>query len=228
MFVGHLAVALGAKKVEPAIPLGVAVAAAFGLDLLWPLLLLAGLEVVRVNPNDTAFTHLAFDSYPWSHSLFMVTAWSVLAAAAGRRFLGSWRLGCIIGALVLSHWALDLVTHRPDLPLWPAGPVVGLGLWNSVLATIAMEGTMLGAGAFLYLSTTSAQDRIGSWGFYSLVGVCTVIWMTQPWAPVPPSARAVAWGALILWLLPPWSHWADRHRTPGGATQQTIAADAAD
>ena len=119
MFVGHLAVALGARQVEPAIPLGAAVAAAFGLDLLWPLLLLTGIEVVRVNPNDTAFTHLAFESYPWSHSLLMVLVWSVLAAAAGRRLLGSWRAGIGIGALVLSHWVLDLVTHRVDLPLWP-------------------------------------------------------------------------------------------------------------
>jgi len=212
-------VALGAKKVEPTIPLGAAVAAAFGLDLLWPILLLAGLEVVRVSPNETAFTHLAFDSYPWSHSLVMVVAWSVLAAVAARHLLGSWRVGVIIGVLVLSHWALDFVTHRPDLPLWPAGPVVGLGLWNSVWATIALEGAAVGIGAFLYLGATSAKDRIGSWGFYSLVGLCTAIWVSQPWAPVPPSASAVAWGALILWLLPPWSHWVEKHRAPEGAEE---------
>jgi len=226
VFVGHLAVALGAKKVEPRIPLGAAVAAAFGLDLLWPILLLTGFEVVRVNPNDTAFTNLAFDSYPWSHSLVMVVVWSVLAAAIGRRFLGSWRVGVIIGVLVLSHWALDLVTHRPDLPLWPAGPVVGLGLWNSVWGTIALEGAALGTGIFLYLSATAANDRIGSLGFYSLVGLCTVIWVTQPWAPVPPSASAVAWGAFILWLLPPWSHWIEKHRAVRGAVQQEITDDA--
>ena len=210
--------ALGAKKLESMIPLGAAVAAAFGLDLLWPFLLFAGLEAVRVNPNDTAFTHLAFESYPWSHSLVMVAAWSVLSAAVGRRFLSSWRVGVIIGLLVLSHWALDVVTHRPDLPLWPAGPVVGLGLWHSVLGTIALEGAMLGTGVFMYLSGTSAKDRIGSFGFYALVALCTVMWITQPWAPVPPSASAVAWGALALWLLPPWSHWAEKHRAPRGAT----------
>ena len=218
MFVGHLAVALGAKKLQPTVPLGWAVAAAFGLDLLWPLLLLVGLEVVRVNPNDTAFTHLAFDSYPWSHSLVMVVAWSVLVAAVGRRLLGSWSAGGTIGVLVLSHWVLDFITHRPDLPLWPAGPVVGLGLWNSVWGTIALEGAMLGAGAFMYLSATSARDRIGSVGFYALIGLCTVMWSTQPWAPVPPSASAVAWGALALWLLPPWSRWAEKHRVPRGTT----------
>ena len=75
MFVGHLAVALGAKRAEPGMPLGAAVAAAFGLDLLWPILLLLGLESVRVHAGDTAFTNLAFDSYPWSHSLLAVVGW---------------------------------------------------------------------------------------------------------------------------------------------------------
>ena len=123
MFVGHLAVALGAKKVEPELPLGAAVAAAFGLDLLWPFLLLAGIEVVRVNPNDTAFTHLAFESYPWSHSLATVIAWAALAAYGGRRLLGSWRVGGILGALVLSHWGLDLVNPSagPSALAWGAG-----------------------------------------------------------------------------------------------------------
>jgi hypothetical protein len=212
MFVGHLAVALAAKKVEPRVPLGAAVAAAFGIDLLWPLLLLAGAEVVRVNPGDTAFTHLAFDSYPWSHSLLMVLVWSVLAGTAAKWLLGSWRVGVVIGALVASHWGLDFIAHRPDLPLWPAGPTVGLGLWKSISATILLEGALLTLGALLYLSTTSARDRTGSLALYSMVGLCTLMWATQPWAPAPPSATAVAWGAMMLWLLPPWAHWAEAHR----------------
>ena len=213
MFVGHLAVALAAKRLEPKLPLGAAVAAAFGLDLLWPLLLLTGAETVRVSPNNTAFTQLAFDSYPWSHSLLMVLLWSGLAASVGRRFLGSWRIAGLLGALVLSHWLLDLVTHRPDLPLWPGGPMYGLGLWNSVGATLAVEGALIGLGVSLYLAHSKADDRIGSIGLYSLLTLCTVMWGTQPWAPVPPNAEAVAWGALALWLLPPWSQWAEKHRS---------------
>ena len=72
MFVGHLAVALGAKRAAPRVPLAVLVAAAFALDLLWPLMLLAGIESVRIDPGNTAFTPLAFDHYPWSHSLATV------------------------------------------------------------------------------------------------------------------------------------------------------------
>lgn len=213
MFVGHLAVALGAKRVEPSLPLGAAVAAAFGLDLLWPLLLLAGIEVVQVNAHDTAFTNLAFVSYPWSHSLLMVLGWSLLTAVAGWRLLDSRRSGAILGALVASHWVLDVVTHRPDLPLWPGGPVMGLGLWYSIAGTLALEGALLGGGLLLYSRVTVPRDWRGTAILTGMVGLCAAIWATQPWSPVPPSARAVAWGALILWLLPPWSAWAERHRT---------------
>ena len=213
MFVGHLAVALGTKSVEPKLPLSAAVAAAFGLDLLWPILLLTGVEVVRVRPGDTAFTQLAFDSYPWSHSLLMVLVWATVVGLVAARILRSARLGGVLGALVFSHWLLDWVTHRPDLPLWPGGPVSGLGLWNSVGATVAVEGSLLVLGLVLYVRSTRAEDRVGSLGLYSLVALCTLLWISGPWAPPPPSASAVAWGALILWVLLPWSGWADRHRS---------------
>ena len=212
MFVGHLAVALGAKKVEPRVPLGASVAAAFGLDLLWPILLLLGLETVRVDPGDTAFTNLAFDSYPWSHSLLAVIGWSGVAGFLGRGLFGSWRAGMLLGGLVLSHWALDLITHRPDLPLWPGGPMVGLGLWNSIPGTILVEASLLVGGLWLYLGTSSARDRTGTGALMALVGLTGMIWVTQPWAPLPGSATAVAAGGLILWLLPPWAAWIERHR----------------
>jgi hypothetical protein len=81
MFVGHLAVAFGVKSMTPRIPLGWLVAASFGLDLLWPVFLLVGIENVRIDPGNTALTPLAFDNYPWSHSLAMVLVWAGLAAA---------------------------------------------------------------------------------------------------------------------------------------------------
>ena len=212
MFVGHLAAGLGARRVAPSLPLGAAVAAAFGLDLLWPLLLLGGVEQVRVSPHDTAFTHLAFESYPWSHSLVAVIGWAVVAAAVGSRACRSRRAGMVAGALVASHWFLDVLVHRPDLPLWPGGPRVGLGLWNSLAGTYALEGALLALGVLAYTRRMQARDLTGRAAFASLLVVCTVIWASQPWAPPPPSAVAVAWGALVLWLLPPWSAWAERHR----------------
>ena len=212
MFVGHLAAAIGAKEIEPRVPLGVAVAAAFGLDLLWPVLLLSGVEVVRVSPNDTAFTHLAFESYPWSHSLAMALLWAIGAGLVAARLLKSSRVGAVVGGLVMSHWILDFVTHRPDLPLVPGGALYGLGLWNSVAGTIVVEGGLICLAVGLYLRATRASGRPGSLGLYALIALCTVLWISQPWAPPPPGATAVALGALALWLLPPWAAWAEAHR----------------
>jgi hypothetical protein len=212
MFVGHLAAAFGARAVEPRVPLAIAVAAAFALDLLWPMLLLLGLESVRVDPGDTAFTNLAFEWYPWSHSLALVLVWSAFAGALAREVLGSTRAALVVAALVLSHWVLDFVTHRPDLPLWPSGPRVGWGLWQSIAATILVEGTLLALGLAAYLRATTARDRIGTWALAGLVALATTIWITQPWSPPPPSPTAVALGALALWLFPPWARWIDVHR----------------
>ena len=212
MFVGHLAVALGVKGAEPRVPLGAAVGAAFGLDLLWPIFLLLGAETVRVHVGDTAFTNLAFDSYPWSHSLVAVVGWSVLAGCVARVAYGSWRVGGLLGTLVASHWVLDYTTHRPDLPLWPEGPEVGLGLWNSIAGTIVVEGALLAGCLWFYTRTSSPRDRTGRWALVALVAFTGLIWVTQPWSPPPPSSEAVAWGALILWLLPPWARWIEAHR----------------
>jgi membrane-bound metal-dependent hydrolase YbcI (DUF457 family) len=214
MFVGHLAVALGAKGAEPRLPLGAAVAAAFGLDLLWPILLLLGAESVEVHAGDTAFTNLAFVSYPWSHSLLTVMVWSGLAAVIAHRVFKSSRIAAILGLLVLSHWVLDFISHRPDLPLWPGGPVAGLGLWNSIPATILVEGGLLVIGLWLYARASAARDQVGRWALVGLVTLSGVLWVTQPWSPLPPSATAVAWGALVLWLLPPWARWVEAHRSP--------------
>jgi hypothetical protein len=214
MFVGHLALALGTKHVEPRVPLGVAVAASYGLDLLWPVLLLIGAESVRVQVGDTAFTNLSFTSYPWSHSLLVVAGWSALTMILAQRAYGSARIGRYLGALVFSHWVLDVITHRPDLPLWPGGPVVGLALWNSIAATIVVEGSLLALGLWLYLRASAARDQIGRLALAALVAVTSLIWLSQPWSPPPPSAAAVAWGGLILWLLPIWAGWVDAHRRP--------------
>jgi hypothetical protein len=212
MFAGHLAVALGAKNVEPKAPLGGLVAASFGLDLIWPLLLLAGVEIVRIAPGNTAFTPLAFESYPWSHSLVMVLLWGVIAALLAYIFLRSGRIALVIGALVISHWVLDFIVHRPDLPLWPNGPTVGLGLWNSVPTTLIFEGGLFVAAIVLYTRTTKPRDAVGRWALWALVALTFGIWASQPWSAPPPSATAVAGVSLLMWIFPFWACWIERHR----------------
>lgn len=187
-------------------------AAAFGLDFLWPLLMLLGLETVRIDPGNTAFTSLDFVSYPWSHSLLLTLVWGGLAMLAAWARLRSLRTGLILGGLVVSHWVLDFVTHRPDLPLWPGGPEVGLGLWASVPATLALEGLLFGVAIAVYVSESRPRDRRGTMGLAALLVVCTLLWASGPFAPPPPSATSVAVAGLALWLLAPWAHWIERHR----------------
>jgi len=214
MFLGHFAVGLAAKRVAPHTSLGTLFAAAQLLDLVWPVLVLAGLETVRVDPGNTAFTPLDFVSYPWTHSLLLVAVWAAafaLAYRARRSYAGgAW----VVGALVLSHWLLDLVTHRPDLPLAPGAVKVGLGLWNSVAATVVVEGALFAAGVYLYATGTRARTRTGRVGFWALVLLLVGIYAANM-GPPPPSARAIGAAGLLMWLFIPWAVWIDRNREPG-------------
>jgi len=213
MFVGHAALALGVRP-RVTLSLGVLFAAVFGLDLLWPTFLLLGIEHVTIPSAPEGFSTFVFDHYPWSHSLVMALMWSLAAAALTRLLTrASGVVAALVGMLVFSHWVLDCVTHLPDLPLWPGeSPLVGLGLWRSVTATIVVEGTLYLSGIVLYFRGTRARDATGRYGLIVLLLLCAVMWVSTPFGPPPPSAGALAWFAEGLWLLVIWAAWADRHR----------------
>jgi hypothetical protein len=219
MFVGHAAVALAAKSKAQDVSLGWLLAAAFGLDLLWPNFLLLGIEHVEIVPGATAFTPFVFESYPWSHSLVMACLWGLCAAGIAR-----WRgrtagVAFLIAAIVVSHWVLDVASHAPDMPLWPGdSPKLGLGLWNSIPATLVVEGAIYLIGITVYVRCTRAQDRIGSIGLWAFLIACALMWVAGPWTTPPPSARALAWFAQAAWLLILWAWWIDRHRVPRAQT----------
>jgi hypothetical protein len=223
MFLGHFATAYAAKKLAPRTSLGTLFAAAQLPDLVWPWLVLAGVERVSIAPGDTAFTPLRFDSYPISHSLVTIAA---MGAALGAVHL--WRQRRRLDALVLAllplgHWLLDFVSHRPDMPLWPGGPRLGLGLWNSVPATIAVELLAFGASIAVALSATQARDRLGRWGFAGLAVLLLVIYAANVTSPPPPSVEAIGWaGAIGGILLTALAAWVDRHRGPKNAVRPAV------
>jgi hypothetical protein len=215
MFVGHAAIALAAGSRAPKISLGWFVAAAFALDLLWAVFLLVGIEKVSIVPGATAFNPLVFDSYPWSHSLLMACVWGLCAMGIARWRGVSTGLAVLIGAVVVSHWVLDYVSHAPDLPLWPGqSPLPGLGLWDSVYGTLLVEGALYLVGIVMYVRATRPVDRIGSIAFWAFIVVSAAMWASGPWSVPPPSPRALAWFALGGWLLVAWAGWTDRHREP--------------
>ncbi len=213
MFVGHFGVALAAKRVAPRTSLGTLIAASSFIDLLWPIFLLTGVERVRIDPGGGPFTRLAFESYPISHSALLVAWW---AAAFGALYL--WRTGyragaLVTGALVASHWLVDLAAHLPDLPLWPGGPKVGLGLWSLTGVAVAVELAIFAAGIALYVTGTRTRTRAGSWGFAGFVAMLLFTYVASIVAPAPPSVTAIGVSALIGSALTiAWAAWADRGR----------------
>lgn len=214
MFIGHFGLALAAKRIAPRTGLGTLGAASQWVDLLWPVLLLLGVEQVRIAPGDTAYTSLAFVHYPWTHSLLASIGWALVAGIGYRLATGERRGAWVVGGLVASHWILDLVTHRPDLPLVPWGADrVGLGLWNHVAATVAVEGAIFAAGVLLYATGTRPWGRAGTIALWSFVAFLVAMAVANRLS-IPPGEAAVAWGTMSMWLLVLWMAWIDRLRQP--------------
>jgi membrane-bound metal-dependent hydrolase YbcI (DUF457 family) len=218
VFIGHFAVAFASKKVAPKVSLGTLVIAAAFLDVVWPVLVLLGVERFRIVPGFTAINPFDFVYYPWSHSLLMTAVWALLFALVYFAVRGD-RAGAVwLGIAVASHWVLDFVSHRPDLPLYPGGETrLGLGLWQSVPATFAVEGLMFAAGIALYMQSTKAKDRIGTAAWWAFIALLVVLYIPGPWSPPPPSENVVAIvGIVALAIFAPWAYWIDRHRPSTG------------
>lgn len=213
MFIGHFALGFAAKSVAPRVSLGTLFLAAQFIDLLCPTLLLLGLERVRIEPGATAVTPLVFEHYPFSHSLLAVLGWAVLLALVYGVFRRDRRGAVLLGALVLSHWGLDLLVHRPDLPLLPWGDVrLGLDAWSSLPLTLALEVPLFWFGVWLYSRSTVTRDAAGRWGLWGLVLFLFAIHGVNLFGAPPPSVQAIAWAGQLQWLLVLWGWWVDRHR----------------
>jgi hypothetical protein len=214
VFIGHAAMGFAAKRAAPRASLGWLLVAPWLLDVLWPTFLLLGIERVRIAPGITAFGPLDFTWYPWSHSLVMTLLWAVLTGGIYRAMTrdrsGAW----VIGGLVASHWVLDAIAHRPDLPIAPWLPIkIGLGLWYSVAATFIVEGALFVVGVILYLGATRARDRWGAVGLWSLVLFLVAIYVSSESGPPPPNATAIAVVTLVgEALILVWAMWIERHR----------------
>jgi len=214
MFIGHFAVAFAAKRAARRASLGTYVAASLFLDVLWPVFLLLGIEQVIIAPGDTAFTPLTFVSYPWSHSLVMALFWSLVFGGAHFLIRKDQQTAKMLTAVVFSHWILDWITHRADLQLFPGIDLrTGLGIWNSVVATVAVEVTIFLGMALWYERATEPLDGVGLWAWYALIGVLLCIYAASlgP-SPQPGQERMVALVTMALWVFVPWAAWVDRHR----------------
>ena len=218
MFVGHFGVAFAAKRAAPSVSLGGVLAASELADLIWPNLVLLGIERVDVRPGVTVVTPLDFVSYPYSHSLAALCVWAVAAAAAAMVLRRS-RAGAAapLALSVVSHGGRDVATHRPDMPLIPGGTArLGLGLWTSLWGTLVVEVAIFAGGLAIYLRSTTARSRAGTIGLWSLVAFLLITYLGALFGPPPPSATAVASSAEAVWLLAAWAAWTDSARSVHG------------
>jgi len=214
VFIGHFAVAFAAKRAAPEVSLGTLFLAAQLADLVWPTLVLLGIESFTIRPGITAVTPLDFTRYPYSHSLVGMALWGVLLGSVFFIFRRNARGAAVLVAVVLSHWLLDFISHRPDLPLTLSGAErFGLGLWHSRVATLAVEGLLFAACVWAYARATRAADRSGRWSFIAFVIFLVAVYLANIFGPPPPSVAAVAWSAQAIWLLVAWGYWIDHHRT---------------
>lgn len=215
MFVGHTALALAAKRRAPEVSLAWLLAATILLDLVSPVLLVLGFERVEIGSSEPSFVRMTFLEYPWSHSLAVALGYGAIVFGLARWRRVSSASALLLGALVVSHWVLDFVSHVPDMPLWPGdSPKLGLGLWTSIPLTFAVEGALFLGGIWIYFAATRAKDKIGAFALWGLLLIQTVMWATSPWGAAPPSLTALGVMIFVVELIfITWAGWADRHRT---------------
>ncbi len=208
MFIGHYALGLASRKISKLPSLALLFIAAQWLDLIWPIFVLLGIETFHIEIGSTQLTPLSFDFYPYSHSLLTAIVWGLLLGIVYYLFTKNKQGSTLLGALVLSHWVLDFITHRPDLPLSPFSDVkVGLGLWNHSVLAIIIELGLFILGTVLYYRSAKPQKKISFW---LLIVFFVVIYFMNILGPPPPSVQAVAWSANLMWLFVIWAWWIEK------------------
>jgi len=214
MLVGHLAVGFAAKRFEPKISLGTLVLAVMMVDFLWCIFMIKGIERVQFKTGRGTANYLDASNIAMSHSLLMDAIWAALFAAAyflRRRYSrGAW----VVFVAVLSHWLLDFVSHRSDMPLAPGvSRYFGLGLWTSIPATIVVEGGFWLLAIILYVHATRPRGRAGVYAFWSVIALLTLAWYNNIAGPPPPNPRTAPVVSLFFFsLVVAWAYWMNRLR----------------
>lgn len=195
MFVGHYGPSFGLRRASGGVPLWVLFIAVQFVDVLWSILVMAGVEKVRITPGFTAASPLDLYYMPYTHSLAASVAWSLLLGGLAALVWGR-RGGLAVGACVLSHWILDLPVHVADLPLWGDLHKVGFGLWDRPVIATLLEAGVLFVGVAIYAK--AARNKAAIWGFALLM---LAIQMTNFVMPPPAASSGFAMMALSSYLL---------------------------
>ncbi|MBS1743503.1 MAG: hypothetical protein JST81_10750 [Bacteroidetes bacterium] len=210
MFIGHFGLGLASKKADPFPSLAVMFIAVQFLDLLWPVFCLLGIERFEIDKGNTALTPINFSYYPYSHSLLMAVIWGIVFGFIYYLFTKRKSSAIFLAILVLSHWVLDLLVHRPDLPLTPFNNyTVGFGLWNAPVIEMILELGLFIGGSILYYTSVKPKRKISYW---LLIVFFILIHLANVFGPPPPSVNAVAWAGNLMWIFIVWAWWIERKK----------------
>jgi len=217
VFVGHYGVSFAAKRGDKTIPLWGLFLAVQLLDVVWGAFVLLGIEKARIVPGITASNPLDLYYMPYTHSLVAALLWSLGAYVAYRMIRGfgaSHRSALLVAIAVFSHWVLDVIVHRPDLPLIDDAPKVGLGLWNYPAPAFLLEIAVLFSGMVLYLRSTTATTHVGRFGFPVFGVVMLIVQAMAFFGAPPPSDGVAAIEALVFYAaFAAVAAWLERRRT---------------
>jgi hypothetical protein len=203
MFVGHYGVSFAAKRAGKHVPLWVWFIAVQWLDVIWSVLVLMGIEKLRIVPGFTEANALDLYYMPYTHGLpgaivlSLIFGGIVALPTTGNR--GTTIL--LVAAASFSHWVLDLVVHTPDLPLYDNTAKVGFGLWRHVAFSFPLELIVLGLGASLYARMTTFASAKGRYVFWGFVIFLAAIQVYANFGPPPASPDAMAVTALAFYAV---------------------------
>jgi hypothetical protein len=218
MFIGHYAPAFVAATSPKSPRLGALFVAAQLVDIAFFSFLILGVEHMRLTPLATAMNAMDLYDMPWTHSLVGAIGWGVAFAIIVRLLRGSWTAGVIGGAVVVSHWLIDLLVHRPDLTLAGSPPRLGLGLWNYPVIEIPLEVAFAFGGLAFFVSRTRPIGPAGRWAPWALAlgmaALQAINWAAKQPAAVAPAPAATGWLGLFAYgVLVALAWWVARTRT---------------
>jgi hypothetical protein len=212
MFVGHYASAFVAAAHPKAPKLGTLFVATQLIDFGFFVFVPMGIEAMRIVPGTSVMNPMELYDMPWTHSLIGALAWGAGFALVLRLVLKNWTAALIGGAVVVSHWFLDLLVHVPDLTLAGKPPKLGLGLWNHPAIEMPMEIGLLVSSALIYARKTRALAK--PWRLPALIIFLFAVQAINWFGPPPVAVDFGLWGlALFVFVIAAlFASWVARNR----------------
>jgi hypothetical protein len=202
MFMGHYSASFIAKAIAPEVPLWLLLGAALWVDIVWALFIFAGVEQASLDPSLLS-NPLVLHHMPYTHSVVATIVWSALAFLVALKVMGlAPRSALVVAVVVASHWFLDLIVHRPDLPLLLNAPKLGLGLWNLPIPAYVLEVLLLIISVWFCVHAIPIRtDRRTMW--YGFAAVLVLIQTATSFGPIPTTISAIVASALAINLIIP-------------------------